>query len=67
MSNTCVCVASPACDSRAEDYWEGYKLFCYAYYSHSSQHETAFKETKLGLWFYPFLPSLLAFMARLHR
>ena len=34
---------------RAEDYWEGYKLFCYAYYSHSLQHELQFQQSKLGL------------------
>ena len=31
-----------------EDYWEGYKAFCYAYYSHSVPHESAFRATKLG-------------------
>ena len=36
---------------RVEDYWHGYKLFCYAYYSHSLAHETEFRETKLGSWF----------------
>ena len=33
---------------RAEDYWEGYKLFCYAYYSRSLQHEHEFHQSKLG-------------------
>ena len=31
-----------------QDYWEGYKLFCYAYYSHSMQHEYDFQQSKLG-------------------
>ena len=33
---------------RVEDYWQGYKLFCYAYYSHSLRHESEFRATKLG-------------------
>ena len=33
---------------RPEDYWEGYKMFCYAYYSHSSVHESEFRNSKLG-------------------
>ena len=33
---------------RAEDYWRGYKLFCFAYYSHSLQHVREFRESKLG-------------------
>jgi hypothetical protein len=33
---------------RVEDYWHGYKLFCYAYYSHSLQHESQFRDSKLG-------------------
>jgi hypothetical protein len=33
---------------RVDDYWEGYKLFCYAFYSHSSQHELEFEHSKLG-------------------
>ena len=37
----------PLC--RVEDYWQGYKLFCYAYYSHSIQHESEFRLSKLGL------------------
>lgn len=32
----------------AEDFWLGYKSFCYAYYSHSSQHESEFRLCKLG-------------------
>ena len=31
-----------------EVYWEGYKLFCYAYYSHSFEHESEFQRSKLG-------------------
>lgn len=31
-----------------QDYWEGYKLFCYAFYSHSVQHEYEFQQSKLG-------------------
>ena len=31
-----------------QDYWEGYKLLCYAYYSHSMQHEYDFQQSKLG-------------------
>jgi hypothetical protein len=31
-----------------QGYWEGYKLFCYAYYSHSMQHEYEFQQSKLG-------------------
>ena len=33
---------------RAEDYWRGYKLFCYAYYSHSVAHESEFRDSKLS-------------------
>lgn len=38
------------CDSscRAEDYWQGYKLFFYAFYSHSEAHESEFRTSKLG-------------------
>ena len=39
---TCVC--------RVDDYWLGYKLFCYAYYAHSFQHEAEFRQSKLGWW-----------------
>lgn len=35
---------------RVEDYWIGYKLFCFAYYSNSRQHESEFEQSKLG-WF----------------
>ena len=35
---------------RVEDYWEGYKNLCYAYYSHSLQHESNFWQCKLGAW-----------------
>jgi hypothetical protein len=34
--------------SRAEDFWVGYKLFCYVFYSNSSEHEADFRESKLG-------------------
>ena len=33
---------------RVEDYWHGYKLFCYAYYSNSEAHESEFRNSKLG-------------------
>lgn len=33
---------------RVQDFWCGYKLFCYAYYSHSAQHKAEFRESKLG-------------------
>lgn len=33
---------------RVQDYWCGYKFFCYAYYSHSVQHESEFADCKLG-------------------
>jgi hypothetical protein len=33
---------------RPEDYWIGYKLFCYAFYSHSIPHVSEFRQTKLG-------------------
>lgn len=36
------------CVHRVEDYWRGYKLFCYGYYSHSSRHVQEFRESKLG-------------------
>lgn len=64
ITSLCVVfVPSPTCVSRVEDYWEGYKLFCYAYYSHSLQHESAFKQSKLGSWFCPFfLPFSLNFL-----
>ena len=60
-------VPSPTCDYRVEDYWEGYKLFCYAYYSHSLQHEYAFKQSKLGLWFCLYFPPMqTSFLIILH-
>ena len=34
---------------RVEDYWLGYKMFCYAYYSHSFIHESMFRNSKLGI------------------
>ena len=36
------------CHYRVEDYWHGYKLLCYALYSHSLPHERKFQESKLG-------------------
>ena len=33
---------------RPADYWHGYKLFCYAYFSHFVPHEAEFRATKLG-------------------
>ena len=33
---------------RVEDFWQGYKLFCYAFYSHSVEHESEFRHSKLG-------------------
>jgi len=33
---------------RVEDYWLGYKLFCFGYYSHSPQHVQEFRHSKLG-------------------
>lgn len=41
-------VTKTRCFCRVADYWEGYKLFCFAYYSHSLQHETEFQHSKLG-------------------
>ena len=35
---------------RLEDFWIGYKLFYYAYYSRSLQHEPEFQLSKLGLY-----------------
>ena len=43
-----LCVTFQAFVRRVADYWEGYKLFCYAFYSHSSRHESEFEHTKLG-------------------
>ena len=39
------------CRCSAEDFWHGYKLFCYAFYSHSEPHEAEFRATKLGAFF----------------
>ena len=36
------------CVCSVQDYWEGYKLFCYAYYSHFARHAIEFRESKLG-------------------
>jgi hypothetical protein len=36
------------CVGSVQDYWEGYKLFCYAYYSHSARHANEFRDSKLG-------------------
>ena len=33
---------------RVEDFWRGYKLFCFAYYSHSAHHVVEFRHSKLG-------------------
>ena len=41
-------VAFPLCVCSVEDYWIGYKMFCFAYYSNSSQHEAEFQRSKLG-------------------
>ena len=35
---------------RPEDFWQGFKLFSYAYYSHTRAHESKFRATKLGEW-----------------
>lgn len=53
---TASCLWMSVC--RAEDYWEGYKLFCYGYYSHSIQHEHEFRHCKLG----SFMGARLAFV-----
>ena len=42
------CVTFQLFVRRVADYWEGYKLFCYAFYSHSSRHESEFEQSKLG-------------------
>ena len=48
-SGVCLCfVTRLECVCRVADYWEGYKLFCYAFYSHSLQHEFEFRQSKLG-------------------
>lgn len=46
MPNNCGVLRMHVC--RVEDYWQGYKLFCYAYYSHSLQHESQFRDSKMG-------------------
>ena len=43
-----VLLSLPMCAYRAEDYWIGYKFFCFAYYSNSQQHEAEFEHSKLG-------------------
>ena len=51
LALTCACfwiVALRCRECRAADYWEGYKTFCYAYYSHSTEHESVFRNSKLG-------------------
>ena len=48
-----VCVHGAFC--RVHDYWRGYKLFCYAFYSQSGSHESEFKDSKLGSWFPSFV------------
>lgn len=59
------CVTHMGCLCRAVDYWEGYKLLCFAYYSHSVQHETEFRQSKLGscflfhVWFFAMNLSIL--------
>ena len=48
--------ADPEASVRSvHDYWEGYKLFCYGYYSHSARHAAEFRETKLG----EYIPTLV--------
>ena len=42
-ANQTVCVHS------LQDYWEGYKIFCYGYYSNSVRHAAEFRDTKLGV------------------
>ena len=50
------------CVCRVEDYWVGYKLFCYAYYSHSVSHEFEFRLSKLGWCFLHFRVSHAPFL-----
>lgn len=33
---------------RARDFWEGYKLYCYAYYSHCDTSKGLFQDCKMG-------------------
>jgi hypothetical protein len=55
-SNDVFSIELHECVCRVDDYWFGYKLYCYAY-AHSFQHETEFRQSKLGWWMVP--PSLL--------
>ena len=49
LTSVCaVLLPPPLFFHRAEDYWIGYKLFCFAYYSNSRQHEVEFEHSKLG-------------------
>ena len=41
-------IVTRLCVCRVEDYWHGYKLFCYSFYSHSVVHESEFRRSKLG-------------------
>ena len=54
----CMCLRMFFC--RVQDYWFGYKMFCYAFYSHSVEHESEFRDSKLGWW-----PSAFWHLARL--
>ena len=48
-NHSCCVYADSNCHvCRPEDYWLGYKFFCFAYYSHSIQHEMEFQNSKLG-------------------
>ena len=44
----CARFRHPATCLQVEDYWQGYKLYCYAYYLYSSGHVSEFRATKLG-------------------
>ena len=50
---------------RVEDYWLGYKMFCYAYYSNSAAHESEFRHSKLGS-FPAFTPCFDIFVFAFH-
>ena len=50
---------------RAEDYWLGYKFFCFAYYSHSPPHVLQFRESKLGSIISPPPPDVSLFLCNL--
>lgn len=52
-SNTVFAIELQTCVCRVDDYWLGYKLYCYAYYAHSFQHEAKFRQSKLGWWMVP--------------